>query len=112
MTELLAAFEIDSEVTTLAKSALISGAYFNVGLEPIPAETLRGICRGRVRAAQRRGKSTVGAEECLAKLAEKGERGLLVAYVDDRERAGYYFKIYLDPHPLKVVGCFGVDTSL
>ncbi|MEU3616823.1 hypothetical protein ABZ725_31645 [Streptomyces sp. NPDC006872] len=109
--ELLAAFEIDSEVTILVKNALTSGAYFQVWLEPIPASRLRGICQGRVRAAQRRGKPTVGAAECLASLAEMGERGLLVGYVNDRERAGYYFKLYLDPHPLKVIGCFGVNIS-
>lgn len=40
-----------------------------------------------------------------------GERGLLVAYVDDRKRAGYYFQLYLEPHPLKVVGCIGVNIS-
>jgi hypothetical protein len=107
--ELLAAFRTDSEVNTLVKNALNSGAHFQVWLEPIPAARLRGICWGRVRTLQRRGKQTVGAAECLTSLAEMGERGLLVAYVDDRKRAGYYFKLYLDPHPLKVIGCFGVN---
>lgn len=109
--ELLAAFKSDSEAGTLAQNALRAGAHFDVLLEPIPASRLRGICRGRLGTLQRRGKPTVGATECLASLAEMGERGLLSAYVDDRERAGYYFQLYLDPHPLKVVGCMGVNIS-
>ncbi|MBP0932246.1 MULTISPECIES: hypothetical protein [Streptomyces] len=109
--ELLTAFGADSEVNILAKNALISGAHFHVGIDPVPAERLLGICWGRVRTLQRRGKSTVGAAECLTNLAEMGERGLHVVYVDDRKRAGYYFKLYLDPHPLKVIGCFGVNIS-
>ncbi|MFG2480881.1 hypothetical protein [Streptomyces fagopyri] len=107
--ELLAAFGADSEVNDLAKDAINSGAHLQVGIEPIPAARLRGILWGRVRTLQRRGKQAVGAEECLTRLAEMGERGLLVTYVDDRKRAGYYFKLYLDPHPLKVIGCFGVN---
>ena len=109
--ELLAAFETDSEVSIQAKNALLSGAPFDIWLEPLPASRLRGILRGRVRSLQRRGKPVVGVTECLASLAEKGERGLLVAYVDDRERAGYLFPLYLDPQPLKVVGCIGFGSS-
>ncbi|WUL72448.1 hypothetical protein OHA62_46845 [Streptomyces sp. NBC_00343] len=52
---------------------------------------LRGILRGRVGSLQRRRKPTVGVDEFLANLAEKGDQGLLVAYVDDRERGGYLF---------------------
>lgn len=107
--ELLAAFKTDSEANALAKNALNSGAHFQIWLEPVPAARLRGILWGRVRTLQRRGKQAVGAVECLESLAEMGERGLLVAYVDDRKRAGYYFKLYLDPEPLKVIGCFGVN---
>ncbi|MGV9608896.1 hypothetical protein ACWDR2_34950 [Streptomyces sp. NPDC003631] len=107
--ELLAAFRTDSEVNTMVKNALNSGAHFQVWLEPISAERLRGIFWGRVRTLQRRGKQAVGVAECLTSLAEMGEQGLLVAYVDDRKRAGYYFKLYLDPHPLKVIGCYGVN---
>ncbi|MGW1910843.1 hypothetical protein ACWCQS_08970 [Streptomyces sp. NPDC002076] len=109
--ELLAAFESDSEVSVQAKNALLSGAPFEIWLEPLPASRLRGILRGRVRSLQRRGKLLVGVTECLASLAEKGEQGLLVAYVDDRERAGYLFPLYLDPQPLKVVGCIGFGSS-
>ncbi|MBT2445672.1 hypothetical protein J7F03_00935 [Streptomyces sp. ISL-43] len=109
--DLLAAFKFDSEASSRAKNALLSGAHFDVWLDPVPAARLLGICRSRLRTLQRRGKPTVGAAECLTGLAEIGERGLLVAYVDDRKRAGYYFRLYLDPHPLKVVGCFGVNIS-
>lgn len=109
--ELLAAFESDSEAGIQAKNALLSGARFEIWLDPLPASTLRGILRRRVRSLQRRGKPVVGVTECLASLAEKGEQGLLVAYVDDRERAGYLFPLYLDPHPLKVIACMGFDTS-
>ncbi|GLV94659.1 hypothetical protein Slala04_61130 [Streptomyces lavendulae subsp. lavendulae] len=109
--DLLAAFDVESEASSLARDALLSGAHFDVWLDPLPAARLLGICRSRVRNLQRRGKPTVGAAECISSLAEMGERGILVAYVDDRERAGYYFRLYLDPHPLKVVGCLGVDIS-
>ncbi len=34
-----------------------------------------------------------------------------MAYVDDRERAGYLFPLYLEPNPLKVVACMGFGTS-
>lgn len=109
--ELLAAWEYGSEVGIQAKNALLSGARFEVWLDPVPAPILRGTLRRRVAATQRRGRPVVGATECLASLAETGERGLLVGYVDDRERAGYYFQLYLDPHPLKVIGCVGVGIS-
>ncbi|MGW0942415.1 hypothetical protein ACWD4O_07610 [Streptomyces sp. NPDC002623] len=109
--ELLAAFEPDSEVSIQAKNALLSGAHLNVWLEPVPASRLLGILGGRVRTMQRRGRPIVGATECLASLAEMGERGLLVAELGHRERVGYYFRLYLDPHPLKVVGCIGIDIS-
>jgi hypothetical protein len=109
--ELLAAFESDSDASIQAKNALLSGAPFEIWLEPQPASRLRGILRGRVRSLQRRGKPVVGVTECLESLAEKGEQGLLVAYVDDRERAGYLFPLYLDPQPLKVVGCMGFGST-
>ncbi|MGW0466195.1 hypothetical protein ACWDX6_13080 [Streptomyces sp. NPDC003027] len=109
--ELLAAWESGSEVSVQAKNALLSGAHFNVWLGTVPAPRLRGVLHRRVTATQRRGRPVVGATECLASLAEMGERGLLVGYVDDRERAGYWFQLYLDPHPLKVIGCVGVGIS-
>ncbi|MEV8547229.1 hypothetical protein [Streptomyces sp. NPDC051572] len=109
--ELLAAFESDSTVSIQAKNALLSGAPFEIWLDPLPASRLRGILRGRVRSLQRRGKPVVGVTECLASLADEGERGLLVAYVDDRERDGYLYPLYLDPQPLKVVGCMGFGSS-
>lgn len=109
--ELLAAFEPDSTVSIQAKNALLSGAPFEIWLDPLPASRLRGILRGRVRSLQRRGKPVVGVTECLASLADEGERGLLVAYVDDRERDGYLYPLYLDPQPLKVVGCMGFGSS-
>lgn len=109
--ELIAAFDSDSPVGIQAKNALISGSPFKIWLKPLPASRLRGILRGRVEGLQRRGKSTFGVSECLASLAEKGEQGLLVAYVDDRERGGYLFPVYLDPQPLKVVGCIGFSSS-
>ncbi|MGW7433878.1 hypothetical protein ACWGIN_30590 [Streptomyces sp. NPDC054861] len=109
--ELLAAWEPGSEVSAQAKDALLSGAPFQVWTDPVPAPRIRGILRRRVNSTQRRGRSVVGATECLASLAETGERGLLVGYVDDRERAGYWFQLYLDPHPLKVIGCVGVGIS-
>ncbi|MEU2862656.1 hypothetical protein ACIQWL_42580 [Streptomyces mirabilis] len=109
--ELIAAFDSDSEASIQAKNALISGAPFEIWLKPLPASRLRGILRGRVRSLQRRGKPIVGVAECLVSLAEKGEQGLLVAYVDDRERGGYLFPLYLDPQPLKVVGCLGFGSS-
>ncbi|MEV5283395.1 hypothetical protein ACFYOD_37990 [Streptomyces sp. NPDC006703] len=108
--ELLAALDIDSEISTLVRNAVIYGVPFKVGLEPISAARLLGICLGRVKAAQRHGRPTVGVAECLANLEEMGERGLLVAFANDRERSGYYFKVYLDPHPLKVIGGFGVNV--
>jgi hypothetical protein len=109
--ELLAAFESDSDASIQAKNALLSGALFEIWLKPRPASMLRGILRGRVGSLQRRGKPVVGITECLAGLAEKGEQGVLVANVDDRERGGYLFRLYLDPQPLKVVGCMGFGSS-
>jgi hypothetical protein len=109
--ELLAAFELDTDAGVAAKNALISGAHFDLWLEPVPAVRLLGICSARKRNLQRRGKLTVGFTECIANLREMGERGLLVAYVNDRERGGYYFQLFLDPDPLKVVGCIGVNTA-
>jgi hypothetical protein len=109
--ELLAAFDFTSEATVRAKDALISGAQFQVWLEPVPAARLLGICRLRMRTLQRRGKPALGAAECLASLAEAGEQGFLVGYVDDRERRGYYYQLYLDPDPLRVIGCIGVNIS-
>ncbi|MER5201409.1 hypothetical protein ACWD3J_49040 [Streptomyces sp. NPDC002755] len=111
VSELLAAFGFDSEVGSMVKNALLSGAHFDVWSEPVPATRLLGIFRARMSTLRRRGKPTFGSAECLAGLAGMGDRGLLVAYVDDRERAGYYFQLYLDPHPLKVVGCVGVNIS-
>ncbi|MEU6520482.1 hypothetical protein [Streptomyces sp. NPDC046978] len=109
--EMIAAFDSESEASMQAKNALISGAPFEIYLRPQPASMLCGILRGRVRALQRRGKSTVGVAECLASLDEKHEQGLLVAYVDDRERTGYLYPLYLDPQPLEVVGCMGFRYS-
>jgi hypothetical protein len=108
--ELIAAFDSDSEAGIQAKNALISGAPFEIWLEPLPASRLRGILRGRVRSLQRRGKPVIGVAECLAGLATKGEQGLLVAYVDDRERVGYLYPLYLEPQPLKVVACLGFGS--
>ncbi|MDI5964906.1 hypothetical protein [Streptantibioticus silvisoli] len=108
---LIAAFDSDSEAGSRAKDAVISGAPFEIWLDPLLGSRLRGILRGRGKSLQRRGKPIIGVAECLASLAEKGERGLLVAYVDDRERAGYLFPLYLDPQPLKVVGCIGFGSS-
>ncbi|MGW1779971.1 hypothetical protein ACWCQQ_12610 [Streptomyces sp. NPDC002143] len=109
--ELLAAFESDSEAGLQAKNALLSGARFEIWLKPLPASLLQGNLSRRVRSLHRRGKPVVGVEECLASLAEKGEQGLLVAYVDDRERGGYLYPLYLDPHPLKVVACMGFGST-
>ncbi|WP_215455626.1 hypothetical protein [Streptomyces sp. ATCC 21386] len=108
---MIAAFVSDSPAGVQAKNALLSGARYEIWLEPLPASMLRGILRRRLRSLQRRGKPVVGVAECLASLAEKGEQGLLVAYVDDRERAGYLFPLYLEPNPLKVVACMGFGTS-
>ncbi|MBK6011768.1 hypothetical protein [Streptomyces sp. MBT53] len=109
--ELLAAFDSDSGIAGQVKSALISGAPFEIWLKPQSASMLRGILRGRLGSSQRRGKSIIGAVECLADLAERGERGLLLASVDDRKRGGYLFRLFLDPQPLKVVGCVGIGPS-
>ncbi|MFE2215094.1 hypothetical protein ACFW93_24480 [Streptomyces canus] len=109
--ELLAAFDFTSEATVGAKDALISGAPFQVWLDPVPASRLLGICRQRMRTLERRGVPTSGAAECLESLAERGEHGLLVAYLDDRQRKGRYFRLYLDPHPLRVIGCIEVAIS-
>ncbi|MFE1906551.1 hypothetical protein ACFW96_23195 [Streptomyces gardneri] len=109
--ELLAAWESGSEVSVQARNALLSGAHFKVWPDPVPAPRLRGILRRRVTATQRRGRPVVGATECLASLAEMGEQGLLMGYVDERERAGHWFQLYLDPHPLKVIGCVKVGMS-
>jgi hypothetical protein len=42
--ELLAAFELDTEAGVAAKNALISGAHFDLWLEPVSAVRLLGIC--------------------------------------------------------------------
>ncbi|CUM43287.1 hypothetical protein BN2537_15539 [Streptomyces venezuelae] len=34
-----------------------------------------------------------------------------MGYVDERERAGHWFQLYLDPHPLKVIGCMRIGMS-
>ncbi|MFB7333852.1 hypothetical protein ACFC00_19745 [Streptomyces adustus] len=111
LNELIAAFDSDSEADIRAKNALISGASFEIFPKPLPASMLTGILRARVKSLQRRNKPTIGAAECLASLAEKGEQELLVAYVNDRERGGYLYPLYLDPQPLKVVGCLGFGSS-
>jgi hypothetical protein len=109
--ELLAAFELDTEAGGAARNSLISGAHFDLWLDPVPAVRLLGICSVRKRNLQRRGKRTVGFTETIASLRELGEQGLLVAYVNDRERGGYYFQLFLDPDSLKVIGCIGVNTA-
>jgi hypothetical protein len=108
--ELLAAFELDSEAGVAARDALISGAHFDLWLQPAPAEKILGITLTRRRNLQRRGRPTVGFTETLEALAEMGERGLLVAFVNDRERGGYFFQLFLDPDPLRVIGCIGVSA--
>lgn len=109
--ELLAAFELDTEAGVAARDALISGAHFDLWLDPVPAVRLLGICSVRQRNLQRRGKQTVGFADTIASLRNLGEQGLLVAYVNDRERGGHYFQLFLDPAPLKVIGCIGVSTA-
>ncbi|MCX4589117.1 hypothetical protein OG819_04950 [Streptomyces sp. NBC_01549] len=108
--ELLAAFELDTEAGVAARNALISGAHFDLWLDPVPAVEILGICSARKRNLQRRGKQTLGFTETLAILRQMGEQGLLVAYVNDRDRGGYYFQLFLDPDSLKVIGCIGVNT--
>ncbi|MBD0741686.1 hypothetical protein [Streptomyces sp. CBMA152] len=109
--ELLAAFELDTEAGVAARNGLISGAHFDLWLDPVPAVRLLGICSVRQRNLQRRGKRTMGFAETIASLRELDEQGLLVAYVNDRERGGYYFQLFLDPDSLKVIGCIGVSTA-
>ncbi|WP_143120573.1 hypothetical protein [Actinacidiphila alni] len=109
--ELAASFETDTGVAARAKNAVISGAHFDLWLEPIPAARLLGICRARMAILERRGKPTFGVAECLETLSEMGEQDLLVAYVDDRQRGGRYFRLYLEPDPLKVVACIGVGIA-
>ena len=109
--DLLAAFELESEAGVAAQNALVSGAHFDLWLDPVPAVRLLGICSARRRNLKRRGKLTVGFTECIATLREMGECGLLVAYVNDRERGGYYFQLFLEADPLKVIGCIGVSAA-
>ncbi|MEU4357396.1 hypothetical protein [Streptomyces virginiae] len=106
--ELLAAFDSDSEASIEVRSALIAGADFAVWPGLVPSVRLLHICGRRMRRLQKLGKPSLGFPESLANLSEIGERDLLVGYVDDRNRGGYYFQLHLDPCPLKVIGCIGL----
>ena len=109
--DLLAVFEPETGTGIRARNALLSGARLDIWPTPLPAPMLRGILRRRVRNLHRRRKPVFGAAECLTNLGETGERALLVAYADDRERAGYLYPLYVDPRSLEVVACMGFGIN-
>lgn len=106
--ELVQAFTVDSEVTLQAKRALVAGATFEIWPGRIPAERLHRTYARRLRRAQGINRPSLGFEEAVENLAANASQDLLIGYIDDRERGGYYYQLFLTPDLTRVVGCIGV----
>ncbi|MCX5397478.1 hypothetical protein [Streptomyces sp. NBC_00102] len=108
--ELLTSYEFSSEAAVRAKDALRSGAHLKAPPLSNSAASIRSMCYSRLRIVHLRGGRTFGDAECLASLAEMGERDVVLAFVDDREQTGWMYHLYLDPRRRAVAGCVGVNN--
>lgn len=109
--ELAELFTGDREVFRLCRSALMTGAEFEVWGEPKATQELVSIYARRMRVMMRTGQPSIGVLEAVADLKGCAAPELLIGYVDDRSTGGYYFQVFLDPGSEKVVSCLGVRPS-
>ncbi|MGW0837334.1 hypothetical protein [Streptomyces prunicolor] len=108
--ELVQAFHGESDAESQARSALAAGAEFEIWPSRIPASRLHRTYARRFRISQGLDRPTLGFAETVEILAVSGDRELLIGYIDDRERGGFYYQLFLIPDPVTVVGCIGLKN--
>ncbi|MER5301680.1 hypothetical protein ABT039_19695 [Streptomyces lasiicapitis] len=108
--ELARAFVGESDVFLQAKGALAAGAVFEIWPGSIPAGRLHRTYVRRLHRAQALNRPSLGFEEAVASLASSGSQELLIGYIDDRERGGHYYQLFLTSDLARVVGCIGVQA--
>lgn len=108
--QLMQAFREETSASSQAKNALAAGADFEVWPGKIPATRLHHTYARRLRISQELNRPSMGFEEAVASLAASGDRELLIGYIDDRKREGYYYQLFLSSDLTRVIGCIGVKN--
>jgi hypothetical protein len=110
--DLVKLLEGDGEAFRLCRSALTRGADFKVWVEPASTRDTASIYFRRMRTMSRTGQPSIGVAEAVADLRACTEAELLIGYVDDRPKDGYYFQIFMVPNFERVIACLGVRPSV
>ncbi|GAB2483315.1 hypothetical protein GCM10027187_58570 [Streptosporangium sandarakinum] len=100
-----------SETHSMCHDAVRSGAPYKIWDRKIPAGRLALIYGRRWRHVQRTGQPSIGFEEAVLALKSYAGDELMVGYVDDRFKGGYYFQIFLEPGCSEMVACLGVKRT-
>lgn len=100
----------EGEVRLLSRSALSSGAPYEVWPEAVATQRLLAVYERRQRGTRRSGQSSIGFSGALDALRAYGGADLSIGFIDDRSRGGYYFQLFMDPEMNTVVACLGIES--
>jgi hypothetical protein len=101
----------DREACLLARTALESGAVFELWSQAVPVQRLISIYERRERSVLRSGQPSIGFSGALDDLRTYEGGELAIGFVDDRAQGGYYFQIFLDPSFSRIIACLGIQPS-
>lgn len=100
----------EGEVRLLSRSALSFGAPYEVWPEAVSTQRLLAVYERRQRGTRRSGQSSIGFGDALDALRAYGGADLSIGFIDDRNRGGYYFQLFMDTELNTVVACLGVES--
>lgn len=101
----------ESDTWTLCHAALRAGALFEIYEGATDRTRLLSIYRRRWRNAERAGQPSTGFLQALTDMENFNGEALILGYVDNRDRGGYYFQLFLSPDSNCLVACLGVKPS-
>ncbi|WP_139140788.1 hypothetical protein [Streptomyces abyssalis] len=99
------------EPASRCAEALASGSPFTVWEETTDTNRVASIYARREKHNRRIQQPSIGFTQAMHALKEFDEEELRIGYVDDRERGGFYFQLFLDAEAIKVIACLGVRPS-
>ena len=98
----------EGEVYELARTALVSGAHYEVWDDRVAIEGIRTIYRRRHRTTRRVGQPSLGFADAVGALEAYDGAKISLGFIDDWPRDGYYFQLFLAPGLGQVVACLAV----
>ncbi|PRX97987.1 hypothetical protein CLV72_105340 [Allonocardiopsis opalescens] len=93
---------------SLSRSALSAGATYQVWPETVPVQGLLSVYARRERSVRRSGQNSIGFAEAVSDLRDYRGSDVLIGFIDDRKRGGYYFQLFVEPAFARIVACLGV----